>query len=219
METFRTLLTRIAALFRRQRLDAALDEELRTHIDLATAENMTLGMNRKQARTEALRSFGGLTQTREAYRNQRGLPLLETLLGDTRYAVRQLRKSPGFAATVILTLALGAGAVTAVFSVVYTVLVAPYAFRDPGQLIVWRETSKELQTTVPLLPDNYRHYLNLKSRAHSIEDAAILDTSSFSVEAAKDHPRVTEGLDISPNFFSVLGVHPFLGRDFTPEEA
>jgi len=219
METFRTLLSRIAALFCRRQLDAALDEELRSHIDLATAENMTLGMNRKQARREALRSLGGLTQTAEAYRQQRGLPMLETLIRDTRYAVRQLRKSPGFAATVILTLALGAGAVTAVFSIVYSVLIAPYSFCDPSQLVVWRETSKELQTTVPLLPDNYRHYLNLKSRAHSIEDAAILDTSAFSVEAAKDHPRVTEGLDISPNFFSVLGVHPFLGRDFTPEEA
>jgi predicted permease len=144
---------------------------------------------------------------------------MRNLLQDFRYAVRQLRRSPGFSLTALLTIALGVGAVTAVFSVVNAVLLRPYPFRDPGQVVVWRETIREMQQAEPLLPDNYRHYLNLKTRAESIQDAAIVQTAGFSVSAGVNHPQMTEGLAISPNFFSVLGVTPLLGRTFTPEEA
>jgi predicted permease len=219
LDRLRSLRWRLFSLFDGRRLDDALQEELRAHIELATEDNIARGMSRKQARREALRRLGGVTQTREAYRQQRGLPMFETLIHDIRYALRQLRKSPGFAATVILTLALGAGSVTAVFSVVYAVLIAPYGFNRPGQLVVWRETIQEIQTASPVLPDNYRHYMNLKSRAHSIEDAAILQNAGFSVEGASGHPQETEGLEIAPNFLSVLGVTPALGRAFTEEEA
>lgn len=144
---------------------------------------------------------------------------MKSWTNDLRYALRQLRKSKGFALTALLTIALGVGAVTAVFSVVNTVLLRPYPFRDPGQIVVWRETIQEIQQAEPLLPDNYRHYLNLKSRATSIQDAAIVQTAGFSVSAGVDHPQMTEGLAVSPNFFSVLGVTPLIGRVFMPEEA
>ncbi len=144
---------------------------------------------------------------------------MKSWTNDLRYALRQLRKSKGFALTAVLTIALGVGAVTAVFSVVHTVLLRPYPFRDPGQIVVWRETIQEIQQAEPLLPDNYRHYLNLKSRATSIQDAAIVQTAGFSMSAGVDHPQMTEGLAVSPNFFSVLGVSPLMGRVFMPEEA
>ena len=144
---------------------------------------------------------------------------MKSWTNDLRYALRQLRKSKGFALTALLTIALGVGAVTAVFSVVNTVLLRPYPFRDPGQIVVWRETIQEIQQAEPLLPDNYRHYLNLKSRATSIQDAAIVQTAGFSVSAGVDHPQMTEGLAVSSNFFSVLGVSPLIGRVFMPEEA
>jgi len=144
---------------------------------------------------------------------------MRSLYQDFRYALRQLRKAPGFTITALLTIALGVGAVTAVFSVVDGVLLQPYAFRDPGQVVVWRESIQEMQNVTPLLPDNYRHYLNLKTHANSIQDAAIMQNPVFSISTGIDHPEMTEGLTVSPNFFSVLGVMPFLGRAFAPEEA
>lgn len=219
MDWMRILLSRCMAVFRRKKLDAELDEELRAHIDLAIAENIERGMSAEEARTAALRNFGGVTQTRENYRIQGGLPWLGIFAQDIRYALRQLRKSPGFALTAILTIALGAGSVTAVFSVVDAVLLRPYAFRDSGRIIVWRETIRELEHIEPLLPDNYRHYLNLKSRAHTIQDAAIFQTAGFSVSKGTEHPREDEGLAISSNFFSVLGVNMAMGRSFTADEA
>ena len=226
METVRTLLSRLRAFFRRARLDQELEEELRAHIDLAIEAKVQQGASRKEARRSALRDFGGVAQVRERYRTQRGLPWLNTVMQDTRYALRLLRKSPVFTATVVITLAVGVGAVTAVFSVVNGVLLRPYAFEDSGHVIVWRESIRELENTEPLLPDNYRHYLNLKSHASTIEDAAIVQPSGFSVSTdtagtpsdEMAHPHEAEGMAISSNFFSVLGVAPMLGRVFTQEE-
>jgi len=134
------------------------------------------------------------------------------------YALRGLRKSPGFAFTTILTLALGIGAVTAVFSVVNSVLLRPYGFRDPDQLIVWRETMREVKDRYPLLPDNYKHYLYLKAHSKTIADAAILQNASFAVTVGENHPQVVGGLSVSSNFFPMLGITPALGRSFLPEE-
>src|SRR6202021_1415645 len=116
MDQIRTLLSRCLYLFRRQRLDQDLDEELRSHLQFATEENLQHGMSEQEARTAALRAFGGVTHTRESYRVQRGLPFLEVLWSDLRYAVRQLSKSPGFTVTTVLTLAIGVGVNTAVFT-------------------------------------------------------------------------------------------------------
>ncbi len=144
---------------------------------------------------------------------------MQSLLQDLRYALRQLGKSKGFALTAFFTIALGVGAVTAIFSVVDTVLLKPYPFRDPGQVVVWRESIREIENVSPLLPDNYRHYQNLRTHANSIQDAAIVQTSGFSVSTGADHPEMTEGLEVSSNFFSVLGVSPLIGRGFTEDEA
>src|SRR5579872_2165478 len=137
---------------------------------------------------------------------------------DLRHAVRVLSKSPGFALTSIITLALGIGAVTAVFSVVNSVILQPYAFRDPGQLVVWHETIQEVSNRYPFVPDNYRHYLNLKAHSSKIQEAAIFQDTSFAVTVGNAHPEIVKGLNVSANFFSVLGSTPVLGRTFAADE-
>ena len=219
MDWIRTLFSRVKALFSRRIRDAELDEELRAHIDLATEENLRKGMNAVEARTAAMRAFGGVTQTREQYRVQRGLPRTEEVLRDVRIALRQLRRSPGFALTAILTLALGIGAVTAMFSVVNTVLLKPFAFPDQDRLVVLREILVQEHDKRVEAPDNYRHIMRLKNTAKTLEDIAIIQTRGLSVSPSGDRPNIVGALEVSPNFFRVLGIQPAMGRDFLPSEA
>src|SRR5271170_3065656 len=220
MELIRTVISRCAALFHSHKLDADLDEELRAHIDLAIEENLKRGMPRERARTTALRDFGGVTQVRESYRTQRGLPWLEQIARDIRYALRQLRKSPGFALTAILTLALGIGAATSVFSVVNAVLLKPFAFHDPDRLVVMREAVEDqVPSEREPIPNNYRHFQRLKRTAATLEDAAIFTQLGKSVSPNGDHPRIVGAVIASPNLFRLLGIQPILGRDFVEEDA
>ncbi len=219
MDFVRIMLSRCAALFGKRKMDDELDEELTAHIDHAIEENVKSGMTAQQARTAALRAFGGVTQIRENYRAQRGLPWLGQTARDVRYAVRQLRKSPGFTLTAMLTLGLGIGAATSVFSVVNAVLLKPFAFREPDRLVVMREISDEAGGERWLIPDNYRHFLRLKHDATTLEDAAIFEQKGMSVSPSGDHPRVVGEIVASPNLFRLLGVQPILGRGFVDSEA
>ena len=176
MDAMRILWSRCVALLRRRRLDESLDEELRTHIELAAEENERRGIPTDEARRQAFIQFGGVTQIKERYRVRRGAPFLEQMWRDLRFGIRGLRRSPGFALTAILTLSLGIGAVTSVFSVVDAVLLKPFAFRDPGRLVVVREVEEELSRQMSAVPDNYRHYLRLKRDSKSIEDASIFSS-------------------------------------------
>ena len=125
-ELLRTFVQRLVALFRRRRLEDDLDEELRSHLEMAIELNLRKGMSAADARHEALRSFGGVERTKEIYRDQRGLPMLETAWQDLRFGFRMLRRSPGFTLLAILCLTLGIGANAAVFSWVEGILLRPY---------------------------------------------------------------------------------------------
>ena len=160
--------------WQRKNRDADLERELRSDLELEEAEQRENGLSPEDARYAARRAFGNATLIREQTQEAWGWSAFEHLWRDVPYAFRRLRKSPGFTCTAILTLALGVGSVTAVFSVVYAVLLSPYPFHDPGQIVIWRESIREIENVAPLLPDNYRHYLNLKAQSNSIEDAAIL---------------------------------------------
>src|ERR1700674_2392009 len=126
-EFFRTFLGRVAALFRRRRLEQDLDEELRSHLEMSVELNLRKGMSAEDARRVALRSFGGVEQTKENYRDQRGLPMIETTLEDLRFGFRMLRRSPGFSILAVLCLTLGIGGNAAVFSWVEGILFRPYS--------------------------------------------------------------------------------------------
>lgn len=219
MDFVRTLLARFTALFRRRKLDVDLEEELRAHIDLASAENQRNGMTAEEARVAALRAFGGITQVRETYRIQRGLPWFEQAGREVRFAVRGLRKAPGFTFTAILTLAVGISAVTSVFSVVDAVLLKPFAFRDPDRLIVLREAVEDPQTGRTATPNNYRHVQRLKNSAKTIEDIATFGQRGVSVSPDGEHPSIVGKVFSSPNLFSLLGVRLVLGRGFVEADA
>ena len=213
MDSFRTFLSRATSLFGRGRLDADLDEELRAHIDLAIEENLKRGMSKKQACTAALRSFGGVDQTREAYRCQRGLPFFEMLARDLRFGIRQLHRSPGFAATAILTLALGLGANTAVFSLINALLLRPLAVPHSEQLAIVRMDRSDSE--FPNYGFNAPLFRTLERHHEIFEYLAASFYSSLQVRDTSGNQQIP-GLLVSGQFFQVLETPPLMGRYLTP---
>jgi predicted permease len=199
--------------------DLDLTRELESDLELEEAEQRERGLPQEHARYAARRAFGNPVLIREQTHEAWGLAPFERLWQDVRYTLRHLLRSPAFTLTALVIFALSIGASTAVFSILDSVLMRPYAFQNPSQIVVCREVVQEAAKEYPSVPDNYRHFVYLRSHAKMIQDAALLQNSSFAITAGGDHPRIEKGLNVSPNFFSVLGVSPILGRSFSAEEA
>jgi predicted permease len=219
MSWLRVLGCRIRGLFVKRRLERDLDDELRAHIEMLTEENLRKGMSSGEARYAAQRAFGGIEQAKEIYRERRGLPLVETLLRDVLYALRSLRKSPGFTAIAVLTLALGIGANTAIFSVVNAVLLRPLPYQDPDRLMMLRETDSR-QNVDHDGSTSYRDFELWKVQNRTFEDMTIFYKSGWGVQTLTGggEPEKVQGAFVAANFFSMLGVAPALGRAISPEE-
>jgi len=220
MDLIRILLSRIAALFGKHKLDADLDDELRSHIEFAVEEKRRHGMSAEAARTAALREFGGVTQAREEYRVQRGMPWIEVLAQDVRYALRQLRNSPGFTLTIILTLALGIGANTAIFTLVRGILLRSLPVADPAQLYRIGDLGDCCYTS-GFENDNgdydgfpYDLYLDFKSSSPEFEQLAAVQAGgeSFSVRSGSTPAKRLRSEYVSGNYFATLGVNAYAGR-------
>jgi macrolide transport system ATP-binding/permease protein len=211
----RIFVHRLAALFRRRRLEDDLDDELRSHLEMAVELNLSKGMSPADARREALRGFGGVEQTKELYRDQRGLPMLETMFQDLRFGLRLLRRSPGFSSLAILCLTLGIGANAAVFSWIEGILFRPYpAVAHQERLLALAGTARgETDPTALSWPD----FVDLQ-RSCTLFDSFFVSKIMGTTLSIGDRAEVTTASIVSANYFDAIGVHPILGRGFGPGE-
>src|SRR5271170_7153538 len=210
-EQWRTFVQRAAGVLRRRRLEHDLDAEMRSHLEMAVDANLGKGMSAKEARREAVRAFGGVEQTKELYRDQRGLPMIETTLQDLRIGLRMLRWNPGFSILAILCLTLGIGANAAVFSWVEGLLFRPYpAVSHQERLLALAGTSKgETGATALSWPD----FLDLEKNS-TLLDAIFVSKITGTTLSIGDRAERTIGSIVSANYFDAIGVHPVLGRGF-----
>jgi len=219
MDTIRRAWGRLVAVFRRAPLDADLESEIALHLETAIAENLARGMPAEEARRQALIRFGGVAQAMEQQRDARAIPAFDALRQDVRYALRTLRRDHGFAAVVILVLALGIGANIAVFSIVNTILLRPLAFRDPGQL-VWF-ASNEGQGGLSAQTYTVDAFEEFRRHNRSFQDVTAYQTFFNSIQyklTGHGDALPIVAVEVAGNFFPMLGVQPSLGRLFTPEE-
>ncbi|HXJ05877.1 MAG TPA: ABC transporter permease [Candidatus Acidoferrum sp.] len=215
MRRLRAWFLRLGGLFHRVPRDRELAAEMESHLQLHIADNLRAGRTPDQARKEALMKLGGIEQTKEHYRERRGLPVLETLVQDIRYSLRMLRKNPGFTCVVVLTLALGIGANTAIFSIVNGVLLKPLPYADSARLAGIFLHGKGLDRDVMGNAD----FLALAEHQQAFEHVAAFSPSSMGFTlTGLGVPQMIPGTSATADFFSVLGVRPFLGRVFLPEE-
>jgi predicted permease len=196
------------------RTEAELDEEIRAHIELETQDKIAAGWPPDQARQAALRSFGNVALTKEDTRAMWGLGVVEILWSDLRHGVRLLRQRPGFAATAVLSLALGIGACTAMFSVVDGVLLRALRYPDPERIVELREVSAR-GASMPVAEPNF---LDVHARARGLDGLAVYNSYISTVTGGALPVRVLIQF-VSKDFFEVLGVAPALGRAFLPEES
>jgi len=216
MTRLRIFLSRLWAIGRSRQRDRAIDDEISGHLAEATEEYVRRGLSLEEARRAARRSFGGVTQAKEVYRQVRSFMWLEDVWRDSRHGLRTLRKSPAFTAAAAATLALAIGANTAMFSVLNAVLLRPLPYRAPEQLaMLWTEDpTQNLREGRSALwsVEQWR------SQSQSFADMATFDSVSMTL-AADDGAEQIVGASISPNLLPLLGIQPALGRSFSADEA
>ncbi len=214
MKSLKRLLVRLRNFAAKSRGDERLREEMQEHLVMQTEENIRAGMTPVEARRQARLKFGAVEAIREDYHAEKGLPLLENLLLDTRFAIRILRKSPGFTIVALLTLALGIGATTALFSVVDAVVLKPLPFPTADRLV---HIESVIEVTGHGDVASYPDFLDWRARNHVTDGMAAFRTGDFTLIGGRE-PVHLQGAVVSAQLFSLLGVTPKLGRNFLPEE-
>jgi predicted permease len=210
----RPLLARLLASFRRRQLDEELSDEISAHLEFATADNVARGMSLEEARRAAGHRFGGPLQTTEAYRDRQGFALLDSIAQDVRYAVRTLRRSPGFTATAVLSLTLGIGANTAIFSLIDAVMWRTLPIRDPAGLwLIGGESSTYRDTWNG---STYQQFQTMND--NQVADIAAYAPVRLNVRLDGRLEPTAEGQLVSGKYFSLLGVNPVAGRAITPDD-
>jgi putative ABC transport system permease protein len=205
------LRTRIMSVVRRDRLEGELDRELAFHIDMLTQQNLRAGMSPAEARHRALRNFGRIDGVKEAVRETWLSRAIETLTQDIRYGLRSIRSNRGFALVVVVTMALGIGANTAIFSVVNGVLLRPLPYGNSERLVVLHQSQPAIGDTA--MPFSPLEMVDYRAKSKTLDAIAEFHEMWFILLGGTEPQRVGTGV-VSANFFGVLGVRPMLGRDF-----
>jgi predicted permease len=201
-------------MWRRKRMLEQLEEDIREHIERETQDNIERGMAPEEARYAAMRKFGNITRVKENVREVWSVVWLERLLEDIRFALRILRKNPGFTVVGVLTLALGIGANTAMFSIVQGVLLAPLPYFQPERLVMVLESNQRFQQDAI----SYPNFIDWQRSARSFQQmAAIMLRQGLDLNGPGT-PEHMDGQEMTAGFLSTLGVEPALGREFTPQD-
>ena len=228
MKALRRFLNRVASWINPHRDEERLSSEIQAHLDLQAADNIRSGLSIAEARRLAVLKFGAVEAIREDYRDRRSLPFLETLIQDTRYALRRLRKSPAFTITTVLTLALGIGATTSIFTLAHAVLLRSLAVSNPSDLYrLGRETHccvwggytqfREFSIVSDAL---YQHFRDNTKGFAELAAFEAGDGSLFAIRPANsaDPVRSFPGKFVSGNYFAMFGVNAILGRTLVPRD-
>jgi len=201
-------------LLSKRQLDQDLDAELRAHLEMLTEENIRRGMSPVEARYAARREFGGVEQTKELHRQQRSIALLDALVEDLRFALRGLGKRPAFALVAILTLALGIGSTTAVFSVVDRILFRSLPYPHDDRLVSFGDTAPFEANEFVLGPD----YVDWKKAETPFESVTSFVPGGADCDLTEQNPVRLKCALVESTFLPTFGIEPFLGRNFTSEE-
>ena len=215
MKWFNILRDRLRALKKRETVINDIDREMRLHVDLQTEANIRAGMSPQEAREKAMRSFGNVNRAVDAAYDVRGGGFFETIVQDIRYGARMLVKHKGFTAIAVLTLALGIGANTAIFSVVNELLLRPLPYRDPEQIVMLWEVTPEGRHQNTTSRSNFRAW---RAQSGSYEHIAAFSDQRFNF-TGQGEPEELSIQFATPEIFKVLGVDPLLGRTLLPEDA
>jgi putative ABC transport system permease protein len=216
MRVLRMVWIRARALVRRDAVDFELVIEIEQHLERLVDENLARGMTEAAAREAARREFGPVTQLIEASRDARGVTWIENAWHDARYGMRLIVRAPAFAAAVILTIALGIGAATAIFSVVYSVVLQPLPYREPDRLVNLWNTA--VARGLPRAFVGIANVYDWKARNHVFDDIAVLrPVANFNL-TGQGEPERLNGSRVSANLFSLLGATALHGRTFTEDE-
>lgn len=209
----RALFSRLLSHLRRDKTEREMDDEMRFHLEMVTEENLRRGMSAEEARRAARLSFGGMEQVKEECRDVSRLRWIEDVWQDLVFGVRMLLKNPGFTFVAVLTLTLGIGANTAIFSVVNAVLLRPLPFQDAARLVWFWEHQPDFEHASFTPAD----FLDYQAQNQAFEEMTAYRGMGFTLTSDRQ-PEMISGLIVSSNFFSLLGIKPELGRALQPED-
>ncbi|HEX2855670.1 MAG TPA: ABC transporter permease [Opitutaceae bacterium] len=214
MNRLAEIVRRLAGFFGKRRIESDMAEEMRQHLELRTLANLAAGMSREDARYAAQRQFGGMDQLKEIAREQRSVRWLEEIFRDVRLALRQLRKTPGFTVVALLTLALGIGVNTSMFSVLRTIFLRTLPYADADRLVRVHRVNGNSQSS----PYAAANFLDLREQNSVVEHMAAFETAGFSLTTADQPPEWLQGMRTTADFFPLLGRTAAKGRVFTAED-